>query len=129
MIGTFRNAILCEDIRDEVGNKKTLVGVFSGDIVVGEFPANIRVAVYFEYLPPESSEERNLDLVLMLGDALILKLQAQIPLAKGMASLVLPQGLLTIEGETEIIVKSGSGDEMVEVLKKKIIKGNPSGVE
>ncbi|HTE42429.1 MAG TPA: hypothetical protein VK629_16525, partial [Steroidobacteraceae bacterium] len=42
------SAILCEDVREEVSNKHTLVGVITGDILVGVFPGNIRVAAYIE---------------------------------------------------------------------------------
>jgi hypothetical protein len=31
--------IFCDDIRDEVSNKKTLVGVYNGELVIGSLPA------------------------------------------------------------------------------------------
>ena len=42
------NAILCEDIRQEVNNKKTLVGVYAGDILISSLPAPIDLAFYLD---------------------------------------------------------------------------------
>lgn len=57
MVGTFRNVVVCEDVRDEVGNKRSLMGVFSGDITVQQFPAIVQLAVYLEYAPDKDDSE------------------------------------------------------------------------
>ena len=44
----IRNALLCDDIRSEINNKHTLVGVYEGDIVVPAFPCSIPAALYIE---------------------------------------------------------------------------------
>jgi hypothetical protein len=38
-VGKFYNVILCDDIREEIGNKKSLMGIFGGDVLVPRFPA------------------------------------------------------------------------------------------
>ena len=43
-----RAAILCEQVRPEIGNKMTVVGVFSADIMVPSFPATFLLSVYME---------------------------------------------------------------------------------
>ena len=43
-----RNAILCEDVREEINGKHVLVGVVSEGFVVREFPAELRIATYLE---------------------------------------------------------------------------------
>ena len=43
--------VLCEDIRDELHNKHSLIGVYSGDILVSEIPASISLAFYLEIEP------------------------------------------------------------------------------
>lgn len=43
-----RNAIFCEDIREEKSNKHILIGVFGGDLHVAEIPALVRLAIYTE---------------------------------------------------------------------------------
>ena len=45
---TFKNAILCEEVRQEKNNKFILLGVFSGDILVEEIPANLGLSFYLE---------------------------------------------------------------------------------
>ena len=57
-LNNLRNIILCEDIRTEVGNKLSLMGIFSGDVVVTEIPATIHLAVYMQYIasPEETGE-------------------------------------------------------------------------
>jgi hypothetical protein len=44
----FGNAILCENIRQELHGKHSLLGVFSGDVLVPEFGGVLRVAIYLE---------------------------------------------------------------------------------
>lgn len=40
------NAILCEDARKDKSEKDILVGVFSGNIFVNQFPANVPLVVW-----------------------------------------------------------------------------------
>ncbi len=41
--------ILCEDIREEVGNKRSLIGLYGNEITVPKFPASFSVAFYLEF--------------------------------------------------------------------------------
>ena len=63
-----RNAILCEDIRHEIGNKNSLIGVFGGDILVAELPARIRVAVYYDAMVSVRGKIQS-EIKLQFGDA------------------------------------------------------------
>lgn len=45
----IKSLLTCEDVREEVGNKVTIVGVFS-DIVVSSLPAVIRLALWVEFI-------------------------------------------------------------------------------
>lgn len=46
-------AIVCDEIRSETNNKLFFIGVYSGDIVLGQFPAALTLSVYvaLESLP------------------------------------------------------------------------------
>lgn len=46
----FRNAVLCEHIVRGEGNKVSLINVYSGDIVVTEFPARIFLSLFLEHI-------------------------------------------------------------------------------
>lgn len=45
---SVRTVIFCEDVRQEAGNKWSILGVFSADIIIGVVPAAIRLALYIE---------------------------------------------------------------------------------
>ena len=40
------SAILCEDVRSEIGNKHTIIGTYTGDILLKEFPSTFRIAMF-----------------------------------------------------------------------------------
>jgi hypothetical protein len=44
-------AILCELVRPEANNKLSILGVFTGDIVIASFPAVTPLSAYLEFLP------------------------------------------------------------------------------
>ena len=46
----FRNAILCEYVAKSAGNKHTLVGVYSGEIIISSMPGDLHLGFYCEIL-------------------------------------------------------------------------------
>lgn len=42
----LNSRILCQDVRQEKTNKYIIIGVYSGHVVVSEFPAKLRFCVY-----------------------------------------------------------------------------------
>ena len=50
------NALVCEDVRQELGGKHSLLGVYSGDIIVQEFKDFLKIAVYIELFPIETGQ-------------------------------------------------------------------------
>ena len=44
----IKNSLLCEDIREEKTGKRTLVGVYSGDVDISEIPGTMAIALYTE---------------------------------------------------------------------------------
>lgn len=51
----FGNFILCEHVIQGIGNKYTLVNVYSGDILLSEFPATIALGLYAEFFSPKDA--------------------------------------------------------------------------
>jgi hypothetical protein len=43
------NVVLCEHVVPGLGNKHTLINVYSGDLIVTELPAKLMLALYMEY--------------------------------------------------------------------------------
>ena len=125
----FRNIIVCEDIRDEVGNKKSLMGVLSGDILVPTFPATVQIAVFFEYLPDsDDGDHLSIGFRLLRGDGEIANGGMQAIVApKQTASFVLPRALITFENETTFkMLASVNGRPEEEILSRKIGKAPPT---
>lgn len=48
----FHNVVVCEDVRTENNNKHILIGVFQSNVLVGSFPARIRLAFWMQLSAP-----------------------------------------------------------------------------
>lgn len=46
---TILNCVLCEDIRKEVSQKEILIGVYSGDIVTKNYPAQLNLVYWLQH--------------------------------------------------------------------------------
>lgn len=88
-LNSIRNAIICEDIRKEIGNKLTLVGVYSGDIIVGRFPADLWLAFYAEFLPSQSGK---------------IPLQIEMLMGRHRKPLVRVEGAMIVEDASDVAV-------------------------
>lgn len=122
-IGQFRNAILCEDVREEIRNKKSLMGVFTGDVVVSEFPARIRMAIYLEYAPIKGEGQHIIEIVLMRDEDEIARATASVDDDSKPRSIILPQGILLLEQGGDLVVRANVGEVSTEVLRKSVQLG------
>jgi Family of unknown function (DUF6941) len=120
----FRNAILCEDIRDEVGNKKSLMGTISGDVLVREFPVTLRLAIYMEYVPEASDGDHlSVEFRLLQNETEIAKGKMESSVQPGLVSnFVLPMAFVTFEKEAtfRMCASVNNGPEE-EILSKKVM--------
>ena len=121
----FRNIIFCEDIRDEVGNKRSLMGVVAGDLLVATFPAVVQTAVYFEYAAEKrDGENLSIEFRMLQDDAEIGKgrMEANISHNK-QAIFVLPRGYIQFnKPATFRIVGSVNGAPEQEIMSKRILQ-------
>lgn len=120
---TVRNALLCEDVRDEIGNKKSLMGVLAGDVIVAEFPATLKVCVYAEI---EFNPDRNIkrtEILLTHDDQEILRAQIEFEPSRNVVSMVLPQGLLKLDRPGTLRLAMSAGEQTITLLEKKVLKG------
>jgi hypothetical protein len=127
VLNEFRNVVLCDDVRDEIGNKKSLMGVFSGDIIVQELPATIPIAIYLEFVPVDPTKSFELSIKLSVDSDEIAKANIPVVLNPGSsnASIILPKGLVRFDKESTFKVTAKIDDELeVELVSKKIIKRN-----
>ena len=113
------HAILCEDIREELNRKYSLFGVFSGDIHVPHFPANIKMAIYVEFLGFPKGEH-DVGGEVTYGGTAIFKLEAKMNVLEGqVAVLIMPSIFVPIaeEGQLEIKVKGADGEPRTVISK------------
>ena len=108
----IRNAILCDDVRQEQGNNKhILIGVYSGDIVLSDIPAQIQLAFYIEIAAPEGHYDMQIRLSgPQKGEEAILP-AAFDHSGKDVATLASPRiGIsMTAEGAFKIDLRVGEG--------------------
>ena len=124
----FRNAILCEDIREELGGKHSLMGIVSGDIIVPVIPATIQVAFFTQYfLSEDESHQLKIVFRLMQDDGLMAQatLEANVQAHHSVATMLLPKAHATFEKETtfKILASVNDGPEEL-ILSKKLMKQN-----
>jgi hypothetical protein len=117
----FGNMILCEDVREEKRNKLTLVGVFSGDILVPKFPAEIQLAGLFQV--HDVREGDRIALSIQIGEKKFTT-EKEFQTASRHAHIVLVKSTFRFDKEGEIKI-SGSlnGGRFRAILEKTISKG------
>lgn len=72
----FGNCIVCEYIAKGEKNKHILINAFSGDIIVADFPALLRIALYVEFFPPIKEQIETI-FEMQLNQEIIAKLVAK----------------------------------------------------
>jgi uncharacterized protein DUF6941 len=120
----FKNVILCEDVRDEVGNKKSLMGVFSGDIIASELPATLQLAIFIQYVIEPRDKKEVIHLGLWQDEEKIVDVKMEIDAKQEVSSLIVPKAMVQFNKECAFrITASVDGGETTEILNKKIRKG------
>ena len=126
-MGKFRNVIVCEDVREELGGKRSLMGVFPGDIVVPQFPAKLRVSIYIEYIGDETeSGDLSLGFRFLMDDVEVAKGVGTMPvLPNHVGLLIVPNGVISTANAAafRILVTLNGGPEE-ELVSKKILLGD-----
>jgi hypothetical protein len=124
-LGHVGTAILCEDVRREVGNKRTLVGILAGDILVPSFPSLLNFAVYVEYIPLQTGR-LDFSLEAFIGDvkAFIATGQMLVSQPKNPAIIDIPKLSANIIEPVEIRVNASfAGGPMETIISKQVILG------
>jgi hypothetical protein len=122
----FPTVVLCDLIIRDVSNKHSLIGIYSGDILISEMPARLRLALYTEFLPPEDGEF-SIEIDIKLDGKRFAKGEVQIKDASaGVAAGVALSGF---ELRTDVPVQldvtaTVNGSRPQSILKKKIMKNS-----
>lgn len=116
---------MCEYVALGAHNKHTLVNVFTGDVLVANFPANFHAAFYVEIVPYEGQPE-DMMFTLMAGRKTLAKLGLQFKgiEANKTALLTFPQVVVKATKEVDLkLIASCDGFKETTVLRKKIMTG------
>src|SRR4051812_4498183 len=122
--GHIINVIVCEDVRQELNNQNTLIGVFAGDILVKEFPASMRIAVYAEYIIAKPAAHDMRFRISYQGEARheIMDIRMRVPESArdGIAFAFPPTNLMITEpGRLIVEVNYGGDQEWIELTAKR----------
>jgi hypothetical protein len=126
-VAKFRNVIVCEDIRDEMNGKKSLMGVYSGDVIVPTMPAVVRFAVYTEYeTDADDGNQLDFDFRLLQDDTELIKVHGSVVVQSGQnVVLALPPGLATFLKDARFrVLVSVNKREEIELVSKKVVQSS-----
>lgn len=75
MTGRQVEVIYCDDVREEIGNKQSFIGVYSGDLIIaGALPAVLpRLCVVSTLILPRSDDIGSVRIRIMQGDQCLLE--------------------------------------------------------
>ena len=124
----FANAILCEHIVHGVAGKPTLIGVFSGDIMTAEFPAQIWAAIFAEVSTEAAGGGGTINLYICIDgkDAGTVGMTFPDDANTDFAVALIPSGLLTIEKECVLKVDIwAEGYDRTTIIEKRIFLAPP----
>lgn len=113
---------MCEDVREEVGNKFSAMGIFGGDIVTSPFPAVIRAA-FLLIFSSNKNGELELRMRLSVDGTVVMEAKASVNFeTAGTANMVIPMGAIRVEKPSRIALQlSMTGDDWVDAISKEVL--------
>jgi hypothetical protein len=123
------NTLFCEEVRVEAYGKMTLIGAISGDVIVAQFPAQIKFSAYIEIWPTmlgtyTISVELKFRRALMgRGEVMI-----QADNVRNPAVIPLPAGIVNAERPGDLSIELVYEGLRRRVLKKSIQQGVIEGI-
>lgn len=121
-----RYAALCETVLQDIQQRWSLIGIYTGEVIVPHFPAKVRCAIYIEFSEPVSGP---LNLEIILGGRRLANIAAEISHkpeddAGATAVLGIPGLELGLDRPAELKVSWIDGKSKKTVLKKAIVQGD-----
>jgi hypothetical protein len=115
------NAIVCENIRQELHGKHSLIGVFSGDILINTFDVMLQVAVYIEFIADELGKVQ-VELIVSYDHKDRVKINAEFDYkdVRDPAVIASPSISIPIERGASIIVTATCNGKTKRILEKRI---------
>ena len=128
-VGNFEvvTALLCEQVRQEINNKFTIVGTFSGDVHVASFPAVFLASIYLQLYAKDAGQFSVELQITSPGkdqpNQLMIALGAEIT-APGPTVVPMPQFPIQSEGPGEITIElRQNGGAWNKIIERRIDLG------
>ena len=119
----IQNALLCEDLRPEQNGKWTILGAFSGDIVVPSLPTNIKLTAYIEIFL-NKKYRGNIHFRMLLDGAECMKISGKMEGNLGYSAIPLPQFIVGIPKPGSLVAEiSTDGQNWLEIIKRRLSIG------
>lgn len=121
---TFPTVLLCDYVSKDVYNKDNAIGIYSGDIIVGDFPARMRLSLYVIGVAHEDGDH-HIQLSFSLGGDEIAKAELDVKTTAehGQSSFAIQNFELSVIENTELqIFAQVDNEKRSLLLAKKIYK-------
>lgn len=119
------NFIICTDILKDITNKYSIIGTYTNDIVVGEFPARLRLALYADFLADDTPNHKvDFRLTIDNEEPLFIKGELRDSTRGQITALAVNnlEALIPKPGEIKVEVQIDSG-KWVTITRKKVLLG------
>lgn len=118
------NVLLCEHLVPGLGNKQTLINVYSGDIVVAELPAKLFLAIYAEY-SSNSDDAFTVLVEIMINKKPFARLRFDVDAGRQQGVMAIPNMELGFDREVTLEVRAAAeGERARTILSKKVFRGD-----
>jgi hypothetical protein len=120
--GKFSQVILCDDVRQETNGKYIIIGLFTSDILVNEFPAYLPLRLLITYEMEEIGDQK-LDFLWFLDDKPLIEMEGGVRQETLGAPIViaLPPGPLHVDGPGRLRVSARlESGEQLEILSRSL---------
>jgi hypothetical protein len=129
MIGTdVHSVIICDDVRREQNGKDILIGVYSGDILVQNFPFILPLSMWMEYAPPKSGPN-DIFIRIHYGQQPPSLVKATVEVIDS-STVGIPLSGFVIQGDKpdDLVVEYSADGTTFTVVKRKLVKQAPPGL-
>jgi hypothetical protein len=114
--------LVCDDVRKEMSGKDTLVGVYSGDLVVETLPATLMIALYIGFTPSQTGLQQ-LRVRALFDETCVFEATATLNVEVNAAFCFgTPKMLIPCGGEGEIVFQAAIKDtgEWTDIQRKQV---------
>jgi hypothetical protein len=118
------NAVVCENIRQELYGKHSLLGVFSGDVLIDRIDAVLSIAIYIELFAINVGKI-DLELIISYDNVDLVKVTSEFDYqdVRNPAIIASPVIQIKLERASIIVVTAKCNGQTKRILEKRVREG------